>query len=188
MNKLNLLFTKDGLQYQIGKGKMVQTEKLFFPDENSDAHFISTKLDEILAQEKYREINVISAFNHFSVQKDTFSNHDLGLDLIGFNADVDKENEELMLTVNKKYSVQFYYSFPKKFYTQIKKLNIPTMFNFSGEKFLQKISTKNNKEIHINLYHHQCEFIALDGKKLVLYNNLDVNSEVDFLYFVMYKI
>ena len=188
MNKLNLLFTKDGLQYQIGKGKMVQAEKIIFPDENSDAHFISNKLDEILAQEKYQEINVISAFNHFSVQKDTFSIHDLGLDLIAFNADVDKENEELMLSVNKKYSVQFYYSFPKNFYSKLKELNVPATFNFSGEKFLQKISPKNNKEIHINLYHHQCEFIALDGKKLVLYNNLDVNSEVDFLYFVMFTL
>ncbi|MDN5478330.1 MAG: DUF3822 family protein, partial [Chryseobacterium sp.] len=41
---------------------------------------------------------------------------------------------------------------------------------------------------HINLYHNQCEFFAIDNKKVILYNNLDVNSEVDFLYFVMFTL
>lgn len=188
MQKLNLLFTKDGLQYQICKGKTVQKEIFHFPVEDSGNDFISEKLDEILEKETLQEVNVISALNHFSLQKDSFTNHESGLDLIAFNADVNKENEELMLSINKKFGVQFYYSFPKEFYNKIKSLNLPTNFNFSGEKFLQKISVKNQKEIHINLYHHQCEFIALDSKNLILYNNLDVNSEVDFLYFVMFTL
>lgn len=188
MQKLNLLFTKDGLQYQICKGKTVQKEIHFFPDENSDSTFVSENLKKILEEENFQEIGVISALNHFSLQKDTFSDHDKGFSLIGLNADVDKENEELMLSVNKQFGIQFYYTMPKEIYSQIKALNLPANFNFSGEKFLQKISFKNNKEIHINLYHHQCEFLAIDGKKLVLYNNLDVNSEVDFLYFVMFTL
>ncbi|MFC6267324.1 DUF3822 family protein [Frigoriflavimonas asaccharolytica] len=188
MQKLNLLFTKDGLQYQICKGKTVQKEIFYFPDENSHADFISTKLDEILSKEDFQQIQVISALNHFSLQKDSFTNHENGLDLIAFNADVDKENEGLMLSINKKFEVQFYYSFPNEYYNKIKSLNLPTNFNFSGENFLQKINVKNHKEIHINLYHHQCEFLALDANKLVLYNNLDINSEVDFLYFVMFTL
>lgn len=117
-----------------------------------------------------------------------FSQHDLGYDLIAYNAPVDKEKEELMLSVNKKFGVQFYYSFPKNFYQLIKDLNIPTQFNFSGEQFLNSITSKNQKEIHINLYHQQCEFFALDEKKVILYNNLDVTSEVDFLYFIMFTL
>lgn len=188
MQKLNLLFTKDGLQYQICKGKTVQKEIHLFPDENSDNTFVSKNLAKILEEKNFQEINVISALNHFSLQKDTFSAHDLGFNLIGLNADVDNENEELMLSINKKFGVQFYYTFPKDFYSQIKTLKVQTTFNFSGEKFLQKISFKNSKEIHINLYHHQCEFLAIDEKKMILYNNLDVNSEVDFLYFVMFTL
>lgn len=188
MQKLNLLFTKGGLQYQICKGKTVQKELFYFIDETSTENFIADKLSEILEKENFQEIEVISALNHFSLQKDTFLNHDKGLDLIAFNADVNKNSEELMLSINKKFAVNFYYSFPKEFYLKIKALDLPTIFNFSGEKFLQKINFKNDKEIHINLYHHQCEFIAIDEKKLILYNNLDVNSEVDFLYFVMFTL
>ena len=70
----------------------------------------------------------------------------------------------------------------------IKGLNIPATFNFSGEKFLNSLQARNQKEIHINLYHNQCEFVALDHKKVILYNNLDVNSEVDFLYFIMFTL
>ena len=117
-----------------------------------------------------------------------FEDHDSGYDLIAFNAPVDKDNEELMLSVNKKFKVQFYYTFPKEFYQKIKDLSIPVRFNFSGEKFLNSINNKNNKEIHINLYHNQCEFFAISNKKIILYNNLDVNSEVDFLYFVMFTL
>lgn len=188
MQKLNLLFTKDGLQYQICKGKMVQKEMLYFPEEQSGENFISEKIDEILKLETFDEIYIISALNHFSLQKLSFTNHDLGLELIAFNSDVNRENEELMLSINKKFEVQFYYSFPKDLYNKIKAVNLPTNFNFSGERFLQKIVAKNNKEIHINLYHHQCEFIALASKNLILYNNLDVNSEVDFLYFIMFTL
>ena len=93
-----------------------------------------------------------------------------------------------MLSVNKKFGVQFYYTLPKDYYQTIKDLKLPTNFNFSGEKFLQQINPKNQKEIHINLYHHQCEFFALNNKKIILYNNLDVNSEVDFLYFIMFTL
>lgn len=188
MHKLSLLFTKDGLQYQLSKNKNVSEEQFFFVNEEASPHYISDQLKEILEKKTIKEIAVISALNHFTLMPEGFSEHQLGYDLIAFNAPVDKENEELMLSVNKKFGVQFYYTFPKEFYDPIKNLRLPTTFNFSGEKFLNALNAKNQKEIHINLYHHQCEFFALDHKKVVLYNNLDVNSEVDFLYFIMFTL
>lgn len=188
MQKLSLLFTKDGLQWQISKGKNVLEEEHHFVDEESFLNFIEEKLDDVLKKENISEISVISALNHFSLTPDTFADHELGYKLISYNANVDENSEELMLSVNKKFGVQFYYTFPKYFYQRIKSLQVPTKFNFSGENFLNKISVKNQKEIHINLYHHQVEFLAFDGKKLVLYNNLDADSEVDFLYFIMFTL
>lgn len=188
MNVLNLLFTKDGLIYQIARNKSILEEKSYFVNEESPKNFIAEKLDEVLLKQRFDEISVISAFNHFTLMPEGFSEHEAGYDLIAFNAPVDKENEELMLSLNKKFRIQFYYTFPKNFYKKIKDLAVPVHFNFSGEKFLNSINNKNSKEIHINLYHNQCEFFAIDNKKLILYNNLDVNSEVDFLYFVMFTL
>ena len=188
MNLLHLLFTKDGLIYQIAKNKSIMEEKSFFVNEESPVNFISEKLEEVLLKQRYDEISVISALNHFTLMPEGFNDHESGYELIAYNAPVDKENEELMLSVNKKFKVQFYYTFPKNFYKKIKDLSIPVKFNFSGEKFLNSIYHKNSKEIHINLYHNQCEFFAISNKKIILYNNLDVNSEVDFLYFVMFTL
>ncbi len=188
MEKLNLLFTKDGLQYQICKNKTVLEESSFLQNEEETPIDILEKLNLVLSSKKFREIQVISAINHFTLMPESFTEHDLGYDLIGFNASLEKEKEELMLSVNKKYGVQFYYTLPKNLYQSIKNQKLPTNFNFSGEKFLQQINSKNQKEIHINLYHHQCEFFALNNKKIILYNNLDVNSEVDFLYFIMFTL
>lgn len=188
MNILNLLFTKDGLQYQICKNKTVLEEYSFLRNDAETPLDILEKLNLVLSTKKYREIQVISGINHFTLMPESFTEHDLGYDLIGFNAALEKEKEELMLSVNKKFGVQFYYTLPKDFYKSIKDCNLPTHFNFSGEKFLQHINPKNHKEIHINLYHNQCEFFALNQKKIILYNNLDVSSEVDFLYFIMFTL
>lgn len=188
MNILNLLFSKDGLIYQIADSKGISEEKSYFVEEESPENFISQKLDEILGKQKFDEIFVVSALNHFTLMPEGFSEHEMGYELIAFNAPVNKDNEELMLSVNKKFKVQFYYTFPTEFYKKIKAQGIPAHFNFSGEKFLNSISNKSNKEIHINLYHNQCEFFAINDKKVILYNNLDVNSEVDFLYFVMFTL
>jgi hypothetical protein len=187
MNVLNLLFTKDGLIYQIVKNKSILEEKSYFVTEETPANLIEEKLDEVLIKQRFDEIQVISALNHFTLMPEGFSQHEVGFDLIAFNAPADKEKEELMLSINKKYGLQFYYTFPKNYY-KIKELAVPVHFNFSGEKFLSAIQNKTNKEIHINLYHNQCEFFAIDNKKIILYNNLDVNSEVDFLYFVMFTL
>ena len=188
MSILNLLFTKDGLIYQITKNKSVLEEKSYFVDEESPKNYISRKLEDALLKQRFDEISVVSALNHFTLMPEGFEDHDFGYDLIAFNAPVDKENAEIMLSVNKKFKLQFYYTFPKEFYNKIKDIAVPVKFNFSGEKFLNSINNKNNKEIHINLYHHQCEFFAISNKKIILYNNLDVNSEVDFLYFVMFTL
>ncbi|MGC4128222.1 MAG: DUF3822 family protein [Bergeyella sp.] len=188
MSKLKLLFTKDGLQYQILKGKQVLEENGFFLSEETPQDFIAKKLEETLLKQRFEEISVISVFNHFTLMPEGFSRHDSGYDLIAYNSDVDRDTEELMLSVNRKFGVQFYYTFPKTYYRMIKDLAVATHFNFSGEKFLNSLSAKSKKEIHINLYHNQCEFFAFDNKKVILYNNLDVNSEVDFLYFVMFTL
>ena len=188
MNVLILLFTKDGLIYQISKNKNVLEEKSYLVNEESQKNFIAEKLEEALLKQRYDEVSVISALNHFTLMPEGFGDHEAGYDLIAYNAPIDKENEELMLSVNKKFKVQFYYTFPKNFYMKIKDLSVPVKFNFSGEKFLNSLNNKNSKEIHINLYHNQCEFFAIDEKKVILYNNLDVNSEVDFLYFVMFTV
>lgn len=187
MNRLLLLFTQDGLQYQISKSRNVLDENSFFVNEETPPNFIAEKLDEIL-KKKYDEISVISALNRFAITPLGFSEHDAGYPLISYNSHIQKENEELMLSINHKYKVQFYYSIPKEFYHKIKHSGKPSHFNFSGEKFLNTLQNKQKKEIHINLYHHQCEFLALDKKELILYNNLDVNSEVDFLYFIMFTL
>lgn len=187
MEKLNLLFTQDGLQYQMVRGKSVQDEQSYFVKEESPTDFISRKL-EMALDKKHSEISVVSALNRFTLMPEGFSEHEMGYDLIAFNSPVNKNEEELMLSVNKKYGVQFYYTFPKKWYEMLKSRELPVKFNFSGEKFLNSISAKGGKEIHINLYHQQCEFIALKNKKVILYNNLDINSEVDFLYFIMFSI
>ena len=188
MEQLKLLFTKDGVQYQISRNKNVLEENSFFVAEESPENALNQKIEEILILKKYKEITVISALNHFTLMPEGFKEHDVGYDLIAFNAPVCKDQEELMLSVNRKFGVQFYYSFPKAIYQQIKGLEIPARFNFSGEQFLNNITSKNQKEIHINLYHQQCEFFALDQKKVILYNNLDVSSEVDFLYFIMFTL
>ena len=41
MKKLNLLFTKDGLQYQISKGKNVLEENAYFASEEQPENVIS---------------------------------------------------------------------------------------------------------------------------------------------------
>lgn len=188
MQKLSLLFTKDGLQWHISKGKSVLQEASFFVTEETSPNLVEEKLNEILQKNDYQEISVFSALNHFSLAPDTFTEHEMGYKLISYNAPINEENEELMLSVNKKYGVQFYYTFPKKFYQNIKAKKLPTKFNFSGEKFLNSIQVRNSKEIHINLYHHQVEFFAFENRKVVLYNNLDADSEVDFLYFIMFSL
>jgi hypothetical protein len=188
MNVLNLLFIKDGLIYQIAKNKSIVEEKSYFVDEDSPENYIGEQLDEVLIRQRFDEIYVVSALNHFTLMPEGFSQHESGFELIAFNAPVNKEKEELMLSINEKFKVQFYYTFPKNFYKKIKDLALPVNFNFSGEKFLNSINVKNNKEIHINLYHNQCEFFAIDHKKVILYNNLDVSSDVDFLYFVMFTL
>lgn len=185
---LNLLFTKDGLQYRTFNQRKILEEKSFFADENSPQDLIFNELSKILKSQKFTDISVISAINHFTLMPAGFKEHDSGFDLIALNADVQRDRKELMLSVNRKYAVQFYYSFPLGFYREIKSLNTRTRFNFSGEKFLNALQTKAGKEIHVNLYHNQCEFFALDKGRVILYNNLDANSEVDFLYFVMFTL
>lgn len=185
---LALLFTKGGLQTQTISGKTVLEEFSFFENEETSENFISEKLDFVLTMDKFSEIKVISAINHFTMTPDSFSQHELGQQLISYNSNFKKEKEELMLSINRNFKIQFYYSFPLDFYEKIKCLNTPSYFNFSGEKFLNSLKINGKKQIHINLYHHQCEFFAFDKKKIILYNNLDINSEVDFLYFIMFTL
>ena len=62
---------------------------------------------KLLKFDDYKEIEVISALNHFSLTPDTFAEHELGYKLISYNAPVDEANEELMLSVNKNLRCNF---------------------------------------------------------------------------------
>lgn len=64
-----------------------------------------------------------------------FDQHQLGYQLISYNAPVDEANEELMLAVNKKFHVQFYYTMPKELYQKIKSSNIPAVLIFQEKSF-----------------------------------------------------
>lgn len=186
MEKLNLLFAKGSLQYQTVKNNRVAEENVWTESEESAADLLESKLDMLLKR-SFSQVSVVSALNHFAMAPAGFADHETGQKMVEFNADVQPE-EELMLSVNKKYGVQFYYTFPKKHYLKIKEKYPEALFNFSGEKLLNSVSARGGKEIHINLYHNQCEFLALQNRKVLLYNNLDVNSEVDFLYFIMFTL
>ena len=188
MKNLSLLFTKDGLQWQIYEADNVTEEEARFVTDETPENFIENELDKILRREAWAEIKVFSAFNHFSLTPEVFTENQLGQQIISYNSDVKTESEELMRSINQKYGVQFYYSFPKHFYQKIKDLNSVSNFHFSGERFLDSVNVNKDNEIHINLYHNQVEFLALENGKLVLYNNLDATSEIDFLYFIMFTL
>ena len=188
MKNLSLLFTKDGLQWQINEADNVTEEEARFVTDETPENFIENELDKILRREAWAEIKVFSAFNHFSLTPEIFTENQLGQQIISYNSDVKTESEELMRSINQKYGVQFYYSFPKYFYQKIKDLSSVSNFHFSGERFLNSVNVNKDNEIHINLYHNQVEFLALENGKLVLYNNLDATSEIDFLYFIMFTL
>ena len=188
MKNLSLLFTKDGLQWQINEADNVTEEEARFVTDETPENFIENELDKILRREAWAEIKVFSAFNHFSLTPEVFTENQLGQQIISYNSDVKTESEELMRSINQKYGVQFYYSFPKHFYQKIKDLSSVSNFHFSGERFLDSVNINKDNEIHINLYHNQVEFLALENEKLVLYNNLDATSEIDFLYFIMFTL
>ena len=188
MKNLSLLFTKDGLQWQINEADNVTEEEARFVTDETPENFIEDELDKILRRENWAEIKVFSAFNHFSLTPEVFTENQLGQQIISYNSDVKTESEELMQSINQKYGVQFYYSFPKHFYQKIKSLAATSHFQFSGERFLDSVKVNKDNEIHINLYHNQVEFLALENGKLVLYNNLDATSEIDFLYFIMFTL
>ena len=188
MKNLSLLFTKDGLQWQIYEADNVTEEEARFVTDETPENFIEEELDKILRREAWAEIKIFSAFNHFSLTPEVFTENQLGQQIISYNSDVKTESEELMQSINQKYGVQFYYSFPKHFYQKIKDLNSVSNFHFSGERFLDSVNVNKDNEIHINLYHNQVEFLALENGKLVLYNNLDATSEIDFLYFIMFTL
>ena len=188
MKNLSLLFTKDGLQWQIYEADNVTEEEARFVTDETPENFIENELDKILRREDWAEIKVFSAFNHFSLTPEVFTENQLGQQIISYNSDVKTESEELMKSINQKYGVQFYYSFPKHFYQKIKDLSSVSNFHFSGERFLDSVKVNKDNEIHINLYHNQVEFLALENGKLVLYNNLDATSEIDFLYFIMFTL
>lgn len=187
MKQLRLLVSKDYLLYQVANAKSVLEEKELILDLEQEQHSFLTPITELL-KNSFDKIEVYSAFNHFTMMPEGFSEHELGLDLLSLNASIEKDKEELMLAVNKKHAVQFYYTFPKDLYQILKQSNQSTKFNFSGEKFLSKITVKKPKEVHINLYQNQCEFFAFANKKVVLYNHLDLQSEVDFLYFILFTL
>ena len=80
MKKLSLLFTKDGLQWHISKEKNSARRSIFhFVTEETSASFSRRKPDDVLKFDDYKEIEVISALNHFSLTPDTFTRARIGL-------------------------------------------------------------------------------------------------------------
>lgn len=187
MQNLSLLFTKDGLQWQISEADQIIEEEARFVTEVTPKDFIEQELEKILKRHSWEKIKVFSAFNHFSLAPEDFSHHELGHAVISYNAETSPEHELLKSTTNTKHGVQFYYCFPKVFYRKIEETRVPFTLDFSGEVFLDAINTQKPREIHINLYHHQMEFLVMEEGKLLLYNNLDATSDVDFLYFIMFS-
>jgi hypothetical protein len=61
MQKLSLLFTKDGLQWHISKGKSVLQEASYFVTEETSPNLVEEKLDEILSKDDYKEISFFGA-------------------------------------------------------------------------------------------------------------------------------
>ena len=76
MQKLSLLFTKDGLQYQISKNRNVSEEQSFFVTEETPENDIADQLAKVLANKNIKEIAVFSALNHFTLMPEGFSQHD----------------------------------------------------------------------------------------------------------------
>lgn len=187
MEQLKLLFTQQSLHYQILQGKSVVEENRFIKEEEASKDFFESYLEKIL-EKPFRSIEVYSAFNHFSLMPEGFKEHELGGTLIQYNASLDESKEELMLSINPKFEVQFYYTFPKSLYQLLKQGKRPSRFDFSGSKFLSKISPKKDKEVHIHLLNEQCEFFVFEKRKVKLYNHLDLHSEVDFLYFILFTL
>lgn len=186
MKSLNLLLSQSALHYQIVKGRSIVKEYDYATTEEQPELPLQSILEDLL-KEEYTHIKVYSALNRFSMMPEGFKEHELGHALVNFNA-TPRQGEELMLAVSKKFGLQFYYTFPEALYQKIKSSKARVSFTFSGEKLLSLLSTKGHSEVHINLYHNQCEFVALRDKKVLLYNNLDVNSEVDFLYFILFTL
>ena len=186
--KLQLLFTKDGLLCREVKGRAAVKSEQHLNPMHTPPVLIQEALEHSLHQPYFTQIEVISAINHFAMMPSTFSMHEKGMELIAYNAAVQPESEELMLSVNMHHGVQYYFTLPKHYYHRIKERNLPTSFHFSGERFLKTIEVRNKPEIHIHLYHQQCEFLVFEQKKILLYNHLDRSSEVDFLYFIMFTV
>ena len=72
MEQLKLLFTKDGVQYQITKNKTVLDENSFFVTEESPENALTEKIAAILALKNHKEVTVISALNHFTLMPEGF--------------------------------------------------------------------------------------------------------------------
>ena len=90
MKNLSLLFTKDGLQWQINEADNVTEEEARFVTDETPKNFIEEELDKILRRENWAEIKVFSAFNHFSLTPEVFAEHQLGQQIISYNSDTKK--------------------------------------------------------------------------------------------------
>ena len=72
MKNLSLLFTKDGLQWQINEADNVTEEEARFVTDETPENFIENELDKILRREAWAEIKVFSAFNQLLADSRSF--------------------------------------------------------------------------------------------------------------------
>lgn len=192
MSNLSILFTGKELHWRLGKGRKAVTKSYFLDSDSEkakDDQFLGEEVTRAFQQKGIEKIEMITAYNHFTMVPLGFDYHKLGYQLISYNSQPDENEEELMLAVNKKNQVQFYYTLPHSIYDKLKAISIPKDYTFSGDRFLNKIAVNKKKDqVHIHLYQNRVEFFVIEKGKIMLYNNLDSTSEVDFLYFIMFAV
>lgn len=190
MISLHLLIRKTGFHYLLKNANKIIKEHEFTIHEDDKTTSLELLLQKILDEERFDQIEVFSAFSIFGLTPNSILQHEYAKEIIALNSNLNENDNEVMLSINLKHKVQFYFAFAKSLYSLIKKKDYPTRFNFTGETFLQNLSFIKNKksQVHINLYDNQVEFWVFKKSEILLYNHLDESSEVDFLYFILFSI
>ena len=97
-------------------------EAFHFVTEETSPHLVEEKLDDVKIDD-YKEIEVISALNHFFRLLRYFCRHELGYKLISYNAPVDEENRRIDAFCEQKICGAILLHFFQTFLPKIKKKN-----------------------------------------------------------------
>lgn len=187
MGTLYILLGNKEISYQLYHNRRILAE-----DTRTDEASGYLSLQELPKEwdfEKHKgDVVFISAQNHFNLMPESYTQHELAADIIRANAPIVPEREEIMLSINKTYGLQFYYSIPKALYHNLKNRFSSISFNFSGDQLLKQIKPFGRPQTVIHLRKTHCEFFILNQKRVLLYNSICSQNEVDFLYFILFSI